>query len=141
LARAEYAVVHESRQIIYLDPWNEFDRIKGKDQLMTDYIGDSLMLIKQFCRFYQVPVVMAVHPTKLAMQADREMTLADIEGSMNWGNKADNVLIISRDKNIAKVTSAKVREIGAGFRGQCEFTVDPHTGKFTPIPGSDILDY
>jgi twinkle protein len=140
LGRAEYAVVHDKREIIFLDPWNEFDRYPAKGQLMTDYIGQALILIKQFCRQYKVTVVMVAHPSKQAMQEDRPMNLADIEGSMNWGNKSDNILIISRSKCTAKIISAKVREIGAGFRGQCEFSVDMRTGKFTPIPGSDILD-
>jgi hypothetical protein len=141
LERSEYAVVHEKRELIFLDPWNELDRNnKPKDQLMTDYIGDSLMLVKQFCRQFKVTVIIAVHPTKMAMQAGRPMNLADIEGSMNWGNKSDNVLIVSRNLNTAKITSAKVREIGAGERGECQFTVDRYTGKFTPVPGSTILD-
>lgn len=139
LARAEYAVAHDKREIVFLDPWNEFDRIRGKDQLMTDYIGESLMLIKQFCRTMNATVVMVAHPTKAAKQEGRELSLADIEGSMNWYNKCDNGIIVSRtSENTSKVISAKVREIGAGRVGQCEFTVDPDTGKFTPIYGSDV---
>jgi hypothetical protein len=138
---AKYAVLYDKREIIFLDPWNELERTnKPKDQLMTDYIGDSLRLVKQFCRTYKVTVIVVAHPTKQAMQADRPMNLADVEGSMNWGNKSDNVLIVSRNKCTAKITSAKVRETGAGFRGECEFSVDMYTGKFTPVPGSTKLD-
>jgi hypothetical protein len=141
LGKAEYCVLNHDRGIIFLDPWNELERTnKPPSQLMTDYIGDSLRLVKQFCRQYQVSVIIAVHPTKLAMQQERSMTIADIEGSMNWGNKADNILIISRSKTTAVVTSAKVREIGAGNRGSCQFSVDPNTGKFTPVPGSDVYE-
>jgi hypothetical protein len=67
------------------------------------------------------------------------VSLADIEGSMNWFNKCDNGLIVVRESgtNAAKVISAKVREIGAGKLGSCSFMVDPLTGQFTPQYGSD----
>jgi twinkle protein len=136
LDSAEWSVTHDHCEIVFLDPWNEFDRIRGKDQLMTDYIGESIMLIKQFCRSLKVPVIMVAHPTKAVI--GREVGLADTEGSMNWYNKCDNGLVVSRTgMDTAKVVSQKVRERGAGKVGQCEFKVDPD-GKFTPIAGSDI---
>ena len=91
---------------------------------MTDYIGESLMLVKQFCRTMNVVVIIVAHPTKAINQTGGRITsLADIEGSMNWFNKCDNGLIVVRDSghNAAKVISAKVREIGAGKVGTLPF--------------------
>ena len=64
--------------------------------------------------------------------------MADIEGSMNWYNKCDNGLIVARDPSASscRVISAKVREIGAGRRGECHFYVDEKTGVFTPQHGA-----
>jgi twinkle protein len=139
LGRAEWAVAHRKAEIVLIDPWNELDRAREKNELMTDYIGRCLMLIKDFCRSLNAIVIVVAHPTKAITQTgNRVVSLADIEGSMNWYNKCDNGLIIVREAgNSAKVISAKVREIGAGKLGSCSFMVDPLTGIFTPQYGSD----
>jgi twinkle protein len=139
LKSAEYAVTQHKSEVILLDPWNEFDRIKHKDQLMTDYIGEAIKLMKQFTRYYGVSIVMVAHPTKNVLhREDGNIGLGDIEGSMHWYNKCDNGLIIKRNGNSATVISAKVREQGAGAIGQCNFNVDRYTGKFTPMYGSAV---
>jgi hypothetical protein len=113
-----------------VDPWNELDRAR-KREMMTDYIGRCLMLIKDFCRTMNAIVVVVAHPTNaIAGNGGKVTSLADIEGSMNWFNKCDNGLIVVRENNAAKMISAKVREIGAGKLGTCHFTVDPLTGRF-----------
>lgn len=138
LDKAEWAVAHRKAEIVLIDPWNELDRARKRDELMTDYIGRCLMLIKDFCRSLNAIVIVVAHPTKaIAGNGGRVVSLADIEGSMNWFNKCDNGLIVVREGNAAKVISAKVREIGAGKLGTCHFTVDVATGRFTPQYGSD----
>jgi twinkle protein len=140
LDRAAWAVTNRRAEIVLIDPWNELDRARQRDEMMTDYIGRCLMKIKDFCRSLNAIVVIVAHPTKaIANNGGRVVSLADIEGSMNWYNKCDNGLIVVRDTagNTAKVISAKVREIGAGKIGSCHFMVDPMTGKFTPQYGSD----
>jgi twinkle protein len=140
LGRAEWAVIHRQAEIVLIDPWNELDRARKRDELMADYIGRCLMLIKDFCRSLNAIVVVVAHPTKaIGNNGGRVVSLADIEGSMNWYNKCDNGLIVVREAgNTAKVISAKVREIGAGKHGSCHFYVDPATGQFTPQYGSDF---
>jgi twinkle protein len=139
LDRAAWAVAHRSAEIVMVDPWNELDRAREKNELMTDYIGRCLVQIKDFCRSMNAVVIVVAHPTKaIAANGGRVVSLADIEGSMNWYNKCDNGLIVVRETgNAAKVISAKVREIGAGKVGACHFMVDPLTGQFTPQYGSD----
>jgi len=140
LDRAYEACTRHNVEIVMIDPWNELDRAKPRDMLMTDYIGECLMLVKQFCRSVNAIVVIVAHPTKaIAANGGRVVSLADIEGSMNWFNKCDNGLVVVREAgtNASKVISAKVREIGAGKLGTCHFTVDPATGRYTPQYGSD----
>lgn len=139
LERARVAVERDKAEIVMIDPWNELDRAKPPEMLLTDYIGECLRLIKQFCRKFPVAVVMVAHPTKAVNeQGGRPPNLSDIEGSMNWFNKCDNGLVVIRDpeRNTSKVVSAKVREIGAGKLGVCHFYVDPKTGIFTPQYGA-----
>ena len=139
LAQAATAVERDGVEIVMIDPWNELDRAKPKDMLLSDYIGRCLMDLKDFCRVMNATVIVVAHPTKAVNEnGGRVAGLADIEGSMNWFNKLDNGLIVVRDtdRNSARVISAKVREIGAGRIGACHFHVDPETGIFVPMHGA-----
>lgn len=141
LNRAEWAVIHRKAEIVLIDPWNELDRARKRDETMTDYIGRCLIEIKDFCRSLNTVVIVVAHPTKGILQnGGKVVSLADIEGSMNWYNKCDNGLIVVRDfeHGTAKVISAKVREIGAGKIGTCHFTVDPNRGIYTPQYGASF---
>jgi len=137
LDRAVVAVERDGVDLLLIDPWNELERSKPKEMLLSDYIGQCLMYLKQFCRSLDVTVILVAHPTKAGVEQGKTPTLADIEGSMNWYNKCDNGLIVVRPpiSSTCKVISAKVREHGAGRRGECHFFVDPATGVFSPQPG------
>jgi twinkle protein len=133
LEHAAQAIERDSIEFVLIDPWNELEHAKPKDLMMTDYIRDSLRLVKQFTRHFEIVFCLVVHPTKAA--ADREVTLADCEGSMSWWNKADTGLVVVRDVNM-KVICAKVREEpDAGRPGVRNFWVDRDTGIITPLVG------
>jgi twinkle protein len=137
LEKAHAAVIGEHVEIVVIDPWNELDRAKPPSMLLTEYIGECLMQIKQFCRSLDAIVVVVAHPTKAVNEnGGRIAGLADIEGSMNWFNKCDNGLIVVREGNATRVISAKVREVGAGRIGVCHFDVDPQTGIYEPQHGA-----
>jgi twinkle protein len=136
---AEAVVEAYNVELVLIDPWNELERARKNDELLTDYIGRCIMQIKNFTRRLDVTVVVIAHPTKAVNEnGGRIPKLSDIEGSMNWFNKADNGLVIARsdEGNSTRVISAKVRQIGAGRRGECHFSVDPKTGIFTPMKGA-----
>jgi twinkle protein len=139
LTIAAAAVQAYKIELVVIDPWNELERARNRDELLTDYIGRCIIEIKNFVRTMDVSVVVIAHPTKAVNEnGGRVPRLADIEGSMNWFNKCDNGLVIARsdDKDETRVISAKVRQIGAGRRGECYFTVDAKTGIFTPMKGA-----
>lgn len=138
LDKARIAVERDGVNIVMIDPWNELERAKPRDMVLSDYIGQCLMFMKQFCRRHHIAVIVVAHPTKAGVEQGKTPSLADIEGSMNWYNKCDNGLIVARDPvgSVTKVISAKVREIGAGKRGTCFFHVEENTGLFTPMHGS-----
>lgn len=139
LEKAEVAIARDGVELVMIDPWNELERCKPPQMLMSDYIGECLMMLKQFCRSRNVITAIVAHPTKAVNEnGGRIPGLADIEGSMNWFNKCDNGLVVYREADAAtsKVISAKVRESpGAGKRGVCHFFVDAETGQFTPQKG------
>ncbi len=138
LKQAVAAIENNGVDFLLIDPWNELEWAKRKDQTMTEYIADCLKMLKYFARTYSVSVNLVAHPTKARVAGSGPVTLADIEGSMHWYNKCDNGLIIEREKGgtTTKVLSAKVREMGAGKVGCCYFHVDPKTEQFTPQHGA-----
>jgi twinkle protein len=138
LDQAVAAIERDGVSLLLIDPWNEIEHAKPAQMLMTDYIRQCLMYLKQFCRAHNVTVVLVAHPTKaVAENGGRDPKLSDIEGSMNWWNKCDNGLVLVRKEgtNTTLVKSEKVRERGAGKVGTCHFFVDPETGRFTPQVG------
>jgi len=143
LDKAKVSVEKDEADIVLIDPWNELERAKPKEEMLTDYIGRCLQYLKQMTRKYNVSVIMVAHPTKAGNSDERSRDgkirgpgLADIEGSMGWYNKCDNGLIVVREPQATRVVSAKVRlSPDAGQRGQCHFDVDKNTGIFTPQYG------
>jgi twinkle protein len=139
LDKAANVIERDGVEFVVIDPWNELERAKPKDQALTDYINDCLQLVKQFTRHFAVTVLMVAHPTKAAADPAHVPTLADVEGSMNWWNKSDNGMVIFRDyeTKVTRVISAKVREQpDAGQPGTRNFWVDEQTGIFTPMVGA-----
>jgi twinkle protein len=141
LSYAHAAWEKDGVNLIMIDPWNELERAKLKDENLTDYIGRCLQLVKQFARETGCTMFMVAHPTKAAN--GREVTLGDIEGSMHWYNKCDNGLIVKHEAGSREtiVISAKVREQPyAGSLGHCIFLVDQATGLFSEqIGGGQVL--
>lgn len=128
LERAVVGIKRDGVKLLVIDPWNELEHAKPRDYTMTDYITECLMMMKQFLRAYQVSMILVAHPTKAHATDQRKPTLYDIEGSAAWFNKCDNGLIVSRDpeNNWMTVKSAKVRERGAGKRGECTLLVNDY---------------
>lgn len=140
LNQAVMGITKDFTTVLVIDPWNELEHYKPNNMLMTDYIRLCLMELKKFSRSHKVAIIMVAHPTKAVCEnGGRTPTLADCEGSMNWYNKCDNGLIVTRnmEHSTAKVISAKVREHGAGKVGACQFYVDVNTGRFTPQYAGD----
>ena len=66
-----------------IDPWNEIDHARRRDETITDYISRSIRQIKRFAREFDVAVIVVAHPTKEVGRDGkaRMPTLYDIEGS------------------------------------------------------------
>lgn len=122
-----------------IDPWNELEAARHRDENPGDYIGRCLRLCKRFARQTGTTFFIVAHPTKAAN--DRECHLGDIEGSQHWWNKCDAGIIISRElgKTSSKVLVAKVREQPvAGKPGHCIFDVENSTGIFREQLGGGV---
>ena len=126
--------------VVLIDPWNELDRARKRDESVTDYIGRALIHVKDFCRGMKATVIIIAHPSKAVNEhGGRTPGMYDIEGSAKWFDKMDNGLTVSRDLDTGttKILSGKARySPDTGQPGAALFHVDPNTGVFTPQLGA-----
>jgi Replicative DNA helicase len=117
LDRMEAAVVRFGVQVIVIDPWNEMDHTRARDETMTEYVGRAIKALKRFARKFEVHLILVAHPTKSLKDGDGKYkmpTLYDISDSANWYNKCDLGLIVHReteDDTIIKVQKSRYHDV------------------------------
>jgi twinkle protein len=140
LDRATDAILREGVRVILIDPWNEIEHARARQETVTEYIGRSLRTLKAFAREYGVIAIVIAHPTKDIVAGGRERTpvLYDIEGSAQWMNKCDHGLIIEvkdfREGNATAIHVQKSRLQTSGSRGTA--WMDYHRNTFRYTDGS-----
>lgn len=136
--RATDAVLRHGIQVLVIDPWNEVEHARRKDESGTDYIGRSIRALKRFARLYSVAVIVIAHPTKEVGKdgKSRPPSLYDIEGSAHWFNKCDHGLVIDRpdpNKDEAVLRVAKVRFDGTGEKGSVRMAFNRERSRFETL--------
>lgn len=132
------AVIRDGVKVVILDPWNELEHKRRRDETETDYISRALRAIKRFAKQYQVAFWIVAHPTKPQEGKARVPGLYDISGSANWANKADYGLTYHRpkpDENRAELRITKVRMGLPGEKGSVFVTFDHRTSSFVEEQG------
>jgi twinkle protein len=85
-----------------MDPWNEMDHSRPNGMTMTEYCNNELRKIKRVIQNHDVWGGLIAHPTKQYRNKQTGRydvpTLYDIADSAAFFNKADNGLVIVRDK-------------------------------------------
>jgi twinkle protein len=130
------AVIRHGAKMFVLDPWNELEHKRRKDESETDYISRALRAIKRFAKQYDVAFWIIAHPIKPHAGTKGIPGLYDISGSANWANKADYGLTYHRPKfkeNMAKILVNKVRMGLPGRRDEVEVTFDYRTSSFRKL--------
>jgi twinkle protein len=145
LDRATDAVLRDGVRFLVVDPWNEIEHAKRRDENVTDYIGRAIRALKRFARLYDVAVIVVAHPTKDVAKdgKSRPVTLYDIENSAHWFNKCDHGVVVDwPDSNVSEsiIRVAKVRFEESGERGQVRMKFDRFSGRYdllVPMEESD----
>lgn len=91
------AVIRYGVDICVVDPWNEMDHSRSKEQTLTEYVGRAIRDLKKFARTFNVHMIVVAHPTKIMRDKDGKLpmpTLYDISDSAHWFNKPDAGLIL-----------------------------------------------
>jgi twinkle protein len=87
---------------LLLDPWNEMDHNRPAHMSETEYCNQELRKLKRLGWNYDVWLGLVTHTTKMYRNKQTGKydvpTLYDINGSAAFFNKADNGIVIVRDK-------------------------------------------
>jgi twinkle protein len=109
LDRMATAVIRHGMRVCIIDPWNEIDHRRERDESGTEYVGRAIRKLKIFAKRYDVLVIIVAHPDKSARNRDpEELGLADISDSAHWSNKADIGITIGRIGELGISTSTGV---------------------------------
>lgn len=113
------AVVRDGARIVVLDPWNELEHKRGRDETETEYIGRAIRALKRFARRFNVALWVIAHPAKPQKGMTGKPGLYDISGSANWANKADYGLIYHRPDKTVNAGTLTVVKVRMGLPGKC----------------------
>lgn len=132
IERAEAAVIRHGARCIVIDPWNEVDHLRRRDESQTEYVGRAIRQLKRFASSYNVLVIIVAHPTKSAKEkGPDQLSLYDISDSAHFANKADIGVIIARKGNLEMdtLTAVLVKKIrhqpDMGLPGEVDLDFDP----------------
>jgi twinkle protein len=142
--KATDAVLRDGIRVLVIDPWNEVEHARRRDESVTDYIGRGIRALKRFARLYDVAVIVVAHPTKDVGRdgKGRPPTLYDIEGSAHWFNKCDHGIVVHRPNEFADeavLRVAKVRFEESGEKGEVRLRFDRQTSRFETLERMDAV--
>lgn len=136
ISRAVDAVLRDAIDVLVIDPWNEIEHARFKNETTTEYIGRSIRALKRFARLYDVAVIVVAHPTKDIVGKDgkhRVPSLYDVEGSAHWFNKCDHGIVVERPdpaSSAGTIWVAKSRFDEAGEKGSIRMQFNRLTSRF-----------
>jgi twinkle protein len=142
IEKAEDAVLRDGIRFLLVDPWNEVEHAREKNETLTEYVARGIRLLKRFAMTYNVTVIVVAHPTKMGKNKDGMLEtpgLYDISDSAAWYNKADHGVVIWRDfeANCTEVHIVKSRFDEAGEPGVVKMHFDRQTHRFEPLAFTD----
>ena len=140
LQRAHQLVARRGVRIVVIDPLNRLETDE-KESAMTELqlISDRLNRMVRFAAQHRVLFILVAHPRKVNRAnlngEKRRVEMNDINGSADFGNKADYCLIVDRDDTQRRTTVFvdKVRFKHLGTRGECTLHYDPVSGRYLPL--------
>lgn len=119
LEKGADAVLRYGIQCLVIDPWNEIEHARRRDETMQEYIGRALRMLKKFARKYGLMIIVVAHPTKEVGKdgKSRVPSLYDIEGSAAWFNKPDVGICIdlpdrARPETIVHIPKVRFEDTG-----------------------------
>jgi twinkle protein len=138
LEKIEAAVLRHGVEIVVLDPWNEMDHLRERNETLTEYTGRAIKALKKSAKKLNYHLIVVAHPSKLQRKADGTFPmpdLYDISDSAHWNNKADLGIVVHRttatDTIVKTLKSRYHDQIGKPGGVKMQFSRD--AGRFIEI--------
>ncbi len=127
---------------IVIDPWNELEHRRPANFSDTEYISQSLSILRKHVRNNDQHLWLVAHPTKLVKDKQTLKypvpTLYDISGSAHFHNKCDFGLSVWRDVlDNSKPSEAHVQKVRfkeTGRVGKAELYFNKKCNRFSDSP-------
>jgi twinkle protein len=118
---ADISVMRFGTKLLVIDPWNEIEHKRGRDENETDYVSRAIRAIKRFAHRTQTAVWVIAHPRKPSTDGLPKYPpcLYDLAGSANWNNKADYGLVVHRPDLTGPDVVASIVKVRMGLPGRC----------------------
>lgn len=122
---------------LIIDPWNEMENKRRRDQPEHDWIGENLSKVRRWARANNTGVWIVAHPTKMrkveGQQKFEVPTAYDIKGSAEWYNRADNILTVYRTEDDVQIYIQKIKFKTHGEKGMVSLRYDRPTGIYSDL--------
>ena len=128
--------------ILVVDPFESLQIYMNGNYKSEDY-ASVLERIRQYTKAKDIITILSAHQKKLSNEND-EPTIANIFGSVSFGNKADNIISVRQLKEgVTQVKSLKIRHnILEGVKGRSAFfSFNPSNERFKEISEEQANDY
>jgi len=134
---AKIAIVRDGCKILLLDPWNEIEHCRGRNETETEYTGRAIRMLKKLAKQFRILVIVVAHPSKPPHGKQECPNLYSINGSANWANKADYGIIIwreNKDSDLSEIRVAKIKRHGPmGYEGSISVKLNDAAKRFEEI--------
>ncbi len=131
---AEIAIIRDGCKVLLLDPWNEIEHCRGRQESETEYTNRAIRMLKKLAHKYHILVIVVTHPAKPQFGKIQCPSLYSISGSANWVNKADYGVVLWREdtsKDLSEVRVRKIKRHGhMGKIGNILVRLSNYTGHF-----------
>lgn len=117
-----------------MDPYNELDHQRPSFMSETEYVSQMLTKIKRFAQHHDVHVWFVAHPRQMRDWKGQPPTMYDISGSAHFINKADNGLVIHRNRDPEAGPMNEVRDCRLPDHSAC--TILAQLPDRTPLGGN-----
>lgn len=121
---------------LVIDPWNELEHRRPSNLSETEYVSQTLSVIRQWARDSRVHVWIVAHPQKMRKE-DGKLPIPRpdmISGSQHWWNKADACITVWRDMEAqtqdVDIYVQKIRFKHIGRQGLVTLNYDRVTGTY-----------
>lgn len=138
IARA--AVYRYGIRGLVIDPYNELDHQRPSAMSETEYVSQMLTKVKRFAQTAGVHVWFVAHPRQLREWKGQAPNLYDISGSAHFINKADNGIVVHRNRDPNAPSAAevqilvrKVRNKSAGTIGDAVLQYERVNGRYLDV--------